>query len=81
MDDEDDVQENVTDTPLSSQNAGAATASDADTPRKPQSSVAVSTDVAMTNADTDDDDDDVPVVRRPAARNMRAGFVIDSDSE
>ncbi|EOA82512.1 uncharacterized protein SETTUDRAFT_43464 [Exserohilum turcica Et28A] len=81
LDDEDDVQENVTDTPLSSQNAGAATASDADTPRKPQSSVAVSTDVAMTNADTDDDDDDVPVVRRPAARNMRAGFVIDSDSE
>ncbi|KAF1836984.1 drug resistance protein MdrA [Decorospora gaudefroyi] len=75
-------EEEATDTPLSSQNAGAAVVSDADTPREPSDSTAKSKDVAMANADTDDDEeDDLPVVRRPAARNMRAGFVIDSDSE
>lgn len=48
--------------------------------RRQTTATPVSKDVAMTN-DDDDDDDDVPVVRRPAARNVRAGFVIDSDSE
>jgi replication fork protection complex subunit Tof1/Swi1 len=82
---EDEDGDENTDTPLSSQNAGATTApGDPDTPRKPSTSnVTKSTDAAMADADSDDDDeDDVPVARRPAAaRNMRAGFVIDSDSE
>ncbi|CAG5150561.1 uncharacterized protein ALTATR162_LOCUS2700 [Alternaria atra] len=82
---EDEDGDENTDTPLSSQNAGATTAlSDTDTPRKPSTSnVTKSTDAAMADADSDDDDeDDVPVARRPAAaRNTRAGFIIDSDSE
>jgi len=83
-DDGDEDEEDTTDTPLSSQNAGAVAISEATTPRKPSENASKIVDVTMTNADTDDDDedeDDVPVTRRPAARNMRAGFVIDSDSE
>lgn len=69
-------EDEATDTPLSSQHAGSKyDASHAAT----TTATPVSKDVAMTN--DDDDDDDVPVVRRPAARNVRAGFVIDSDSE
>ncbi|KAI4698129.1 Topoisomerase 1-associated factor 1 [Alternaria hordeiaustralica] len=83
--DDDEDEEETTDTPLSSQNAGATAAlSDADTPRKPASDAATkSTDATMPDADSDDDDDDdAPVARRPAAaRNMRAGFIVDSDSE
>lgn len=80
--DEDENQDETTDTPLSSQNAGAEAESDADTPKKPSSNTAKSSAAAVADADSDeDDDDDVPVARRPAARNMRAGFVIDSDSE
>ncbi|CAE7216489.1 hypothetical protein PTNB73_08030 [Pyrenophora teres f. teres] len=78
---DDDENEETTDTPLSSQHAGAAAVSEAGTPRKPLENASKTSDVAMTNADTDDDEDDMPVARRPAARNMRAGFVIDSDSE
>ncbi|KAI4930870.1 Topoisomerase 1-associated factor 1 [Alternaria infectoria] len=82
---EDEDEEETTDTPLSSQNAGATAAlSDADTPRKSASNAATkSSDAAMPDADSDDDDeDDAPVARRPAAaRNMRAGFIVDSDSE
>ncbi|KAI4619741.1 Topoisomerase 1-associated factor 1 [Alternaria metachromatica] len=82
---EDEDGEETTDTPLSSQNAGATAAlSDADTPRKSASNAATkSSDAAMPDADSDDDDDDdAPVARRPAAaRNMRAGFIVDSDSE
>ncbi|KAI4927848.1 Topoisomerase 1-associated factor 1 [Alternaria conjuncta] len=82
---EEEDEDETTDTPLSSQNAGAAAAlSDADTPRKPASDTATkSSDAAMPDADSDDDDDDdAPVARRPAAaRNMRAGFIVDSDSE
>jgi replication fork protection complex subunit Tof1/Swi1 len=88
IDDNEDQDEDdeTTDTPLSSQNAGAtiAVSDDADTPRKPLTSNATKdTDAAMPDANSDDDDeDDAPVARRPAAaRNMRAGFVIDSDSE
>ena len=69
-------KDEATDTPLSSQHAGSKD----DTPR---TSAATTTSKTQdtTMADDDDDDDDAPVVRRPAARNMRAGFVIDSDSE
>jgi replication fork protection complex subunit Tof1/Swi1 len=83
LDDEESADE-ATDTPLSSQNAGAAAVSDVDTPRKPASSTMKNNDVIMADvgdSDDDDEDEDMPVARRPAARNMRAGFVIDSDSE
>ncbi|KAI4613008.1 Topoisomerase 1-associated factor 1 [Alternaria sp. BMP 0032] len=83
--DEDEGEDGTTDTPLSSQNAGAtASLSDADTPRKPADDTSTKgKDAAMADADSDDDDDDdAPVARRPAAaRNMRAGFIVDSDSE
>jgi replication fork protection complex subunit Tof1/Swi1 len=81
--DEDGNEDENTDTPLSSQNAGATIASDDNvTPRKSASDAATKTmDAPMADADSDDDEDDAPVARRPAARNMRAGFVIDSDSE
>jgi replication fork protection complex subunit Tof1/Swi1 len=84
-DDDEESADETTDTPLSSQNAGAAAVSDVDTPRKPVSSTIKNNDVTMADAgdadDDDDEDEDMPVARRPAARNMRAGFVIDSDSE
>ncbi|KAF2791486.1 drug resistance protein MdrA [Melanomma pulvis-pyrius CBS 109.77] len=67
-------EDEATDTPLSSQHAGAARASD-----REATTTAKKQDIIMVD---DDDEDDAPVVRRPAARNMRAGFVIDdSDSE
>jgi replication fork protection complex subunit Tof1/Swi1 len=77
--DDAESEDEATDTPLSSQNAGAAAVSDADTPSK-FADLTAKSDVTMADADTDDDDD-VPVTRRPAARNIRAGFVIDSDSD
>ncbi|KAF1978322.1 topoisomerase 1-associated factor 1 [Bimuria novae-zelandiae CBS 107.79] len=72
----DDSQDEATDTPLSSQLAGASDKSaKVTTPAATKDG-----DVAMADAD-DDEEDEVVTVRRPAARNMRAGFVIDSDSE
>jgi len=63
---------------LSSQHA-AAMVSDEDMPRDASSNT-TRNDVAMDDGD-EEDEDVVPVVRRPAARNLRAGFVIESDSE
>jgi replication fork protection complex subunit Tof1/Swi1 len=76
LDDGESVDE-ATDTPLSSQ---YATGRD-DILRKPPTTTPKDRDVVMPDADEEDDEEDVPVLRRPAARNMRAGFVIDSDSE
>lgn len=76
----DESEDEATDTPLSSQHAGTAIASDGDTPRRPVSVATIDKDDVMED-DDDDEDEDAPVARRPAARNMRAGFVIDSDSE
>ncbi|KAF2644896.1 timeless-domain-containing protein [Massarina eburnea CBS 473.64] len=61
-----DSEDEATNTPLSSHLVANA---------------AKNQDVTMADADDDDEEDDVPVVRRPTARNTRAGFVIDSDSE
>jgi replication fork protection complex subunit Tof1/Swi1 len=81
----DDSEEEATDTPLSSQHAGATYTSDGDTPRKPTTPAPTkSLEFSMADAeddDNDDEEDEAPVVRRPMARNTRAGFVIDSDSE
>lgn len=74
--DSEDNEDEATDTPLSSQHA---TATDAVT-KSTTSAAAKSSDVAMADAD-EDDEDEVVTVRRPAARSMRTGFVIDSDSE
>lgn len=74
----------ATDTPLSSQHAAAGHISEGDTPRKLSSATSSTKDVSMAAVEDDDDDEDedAPVVqRRPAARNMRAGFLVDSDSE
>ncbi|KAJ4994094.1 Topoisomerase 1-associated factor 1 [Stagonosporopsis vannaccii] len=72
------VSENeTTDTPLSSQHAGSK-----DGMPHPSAEMSTTKDIAMAeDNDGDDDDDDVPMLRRPAARNMRAGFIIESDSE
>lgn len=70
-------QSEATETPLSSQHA--ASKNDI-APTSVGKATSKAQDVVMLDGD-DDDDDDAPVVRRPAARNMRAGFVIDSDSE
>jgi replication fork protection complex subunit Tof1/Swi1 len=75
-------EDEATDTPLSSQHANGMHDSDEDTPMKPTASTATkSQDVTMGDEDDEDEDEDVPVVRRPMARNTRAGFIIDSDSE
>ena len=80
---ENESEDEATDTPLSSQHAIGAHGSDGDTPMRPTtSSIRKSQDVARADVDDDDEEDeDVPVVRRPTARNTRAGFIIDSDSE
>lgn len=73
----DHSEQEATDTPISSQHASADYEGDkppADTTEKEQ-------DVVMKDVEDDEGDDDAPVVRRPGARNTRAGFVIDSDSE
>jgi replication fork protection complex subunit Tof1/Swi1 len=72
----DESEDEATDTPLSSQHAGSKD----ETPK----ALAVATSSKTQDAimvDDDDDDEDVPVARRPVARNTRAGFIIDSDSE
>ncbi|KAF3032205.1 Topoisomerase 1-associated factor 1 [Didymella heteroderae] len=72
----DESEDEATDTPLSSQHAG----SKGDTPK----ALAVATSSTSQDpimVDDDDDDDDIPVARRHVARNTRAGFIIDSDSE
>lgn len=71
-------EDEATDTPLSSQPAGSKD----DTPKAPVAFLSKNQDVTMVEDEDDDDDgDDAPIVRRPAARNIRAGFIIDSDSE
>lgn len=70
----DDSGDETTDTPLSSQLASAA-----ELPAKSARATSADRDVIMADAD-DDEEDEVVTVRRPA-RNTRAGFVIDSDSE
>lgn len=73
----DESEEEATDTPLSSQLAGGM--ADLST-RTSVPTTAKDDDVAMGDAG-DDEEEEVVTVRRPAARNMRAGFVVDSDSE
>jgi replication fork protection complex subunit Tof1/Swi1 len=76
-------EDEATDTPISSQHANGVHESDENTPVKSTVSTATKNqDITMADGDDDDDeDDDVPVVRRPMARNTRAGLIIDSDSE
>jgi replication fork protection complex subunit Tof1/Swi1 len=81
LQDESEVEDEATDTPLSSQHANGVHESDDDTEMAPApSSTRKSLDAVMTD-DEDDEDEDAPVVRRPMARNKRGGFIIDSDSE
>jgi replication fork protection complex subunit Tof1/Swi1 len=79
---ENESEDEATDTPLSPQHAGAREREGTTPAKSAASSMVNSKDVAMTGVDDEEDeDDDVPVVRRPMARNTRAGFIIDSDSE
>ena len=75
--DDGESEDEATDTPLSSQHAIGRD----NVLRKPPTTTPKDQDVMMPDADGEDEDEDTPVLRRPAARNMRAGFVIDSDSE
>jgi replication fork protection complex subunit Tof1/Swi1 len=76
-----DSEDEATDTPLSSQHA-ALHASDDEVAAGAIVTAAKSQDVVMADTNADEDEDEVaPKARRPAVRNMRAGFVIDSDSE
>jgi replication fork protection complex subunit Tof1/Swi1 len=78
-----DSEDEAIDTSTSSQHGNGVHESDERTPIKPTALTATKNqDVTMADSDDDDDEDeDVPVVRRPMARNTRAGFIIDSDSE
>jgi replication fork protection complex subunit Tof1/Swi1 len=78
-----DSEDEAIDTPTSSQHENGVHESNERTPINPTASTAMKNqDVTMADSDDDDDEnDDVPVVRRPMARNTRAGFIIDSDSE
>lgn len=81
LQDESEVEDEATDTPLSSQHANGVHESDEDTAIAPApSSTGKSEDVVMAD-DDEDEDEEAPVVRRPMARNKRGGFIIDSDSE
>jgi replication fork protection complex subunit Tof1/Swi1 len=75
-------EEEATDTPLSSQHAAATTLGDShnDVEGSLRTSPKVQ-DAVMVDADDDDDEEDGPTVRRSAARTLRGGFIIDSDSE
>lgn len=73
-------EDEVTDTPLSSQQAGVRRTVE-DNPPSTMTPAKEQDVVMVDDEDEDEDEDDAPIVRRPAARNIRAGFVIDSDSE
>jgi replication fork protection complex subunit Tof1/Swi1 len=68
--------EEATDTPLSSQHVATATG-----PPDSQTTTTKAQDAVMVDVDDEDEEDAVPTVRRLAARALRAGFIIDSDSE
>ena len=74
--DDAESENEATDTPLSSQHARSKD----DASRTP-ATPAVSQSIAMADDDDDDEDDEVPIMRKPVVRNMRAGFIIESDSE
>ncbi|GME23389.1 Timeless protein [Neofusicoccum parvum] len=75
-----DDEGEATDTPLSSQHAARDLARESST-ETPGSVPKAMQDVDMQDADDDEEDEDVPV-RKPARRsNVRAGFLVDSDSE
>ncbi|KAK0663844.1 Topoisomerase 1-associated factor 1 [Lasiodiplodia hormozganensis] len=76
----DDEEEEAVDTPLSSQHGSKDTAKEK--PTEASAKAAKTTqDVEMQEVDDDDEDEDVPA-RKPVRRNnVRAGFLIDSDSE
>ncbi|KAL1618336.1 Topoisomerase 1-associated factor 1 [Diplodia seriata] len=74
----DDEEEESVDTPLSSQKAANATKEKS--PQAPANGVESTRDVEMQEGD-DEEDEDVPVRRAVRRNNVRAGFLIDSDSD
>ncbi|KAF2473158.1 timeless-domain-containing protein [Lindgomyces ingoldianus] len=75
-----DSEDDAIDTPFSSQHAGAIYVSEEGSLKAPTPTVAKK-DVVMMDADDEEEEEDEPVSRRLPGRNMRAGFVIESDSE
>ena len=76
---DDDSEDEATDTPLSSQHAPLLKDSTLIIGKEPD--VIMRDADAVEDEDEDEDEDVAPAVRRTAGRRMRAGFVIDSDSE
>ncbi|KAL0265326.1 Topoisomerase 1-associated factor 1 [Diplodia seriata] len=74
----DDEEESV-DTPLSSEKA-AGNATKEKSPQAPANGAESTRDVEMQEGD-DEEDEDVPVRRAVRRNNVRAGFLIDSDSD
>ena len=77
--DESEVENEATDTPLSSQHANGVHESDEDTTTGAAASTRKDEDVVMAD-DDDEEDEATPVARRPIARK-RGAFIVDSDSE
>lgn len=80
MHDETEVENEATDTPLSSQHANGVHESDENTTTgAATSSAGKDEDVVMAD-DDDEEDEATPIARRPIARK-RGAFIVDSDSE
>jgi replication fork protection complex subunit Tof1/Swi1 len=78
LQDDSEVENEATDTPLSSQHANGVHESDEEDAMVPAaSSTTKSQDAIM--ADDEDEEEDTPIVRRPIRK--RGAFIVDSDSE
>ncbi|EON65369.1 hypothetical protein W97_04607 [Coniosporium apollinis CBS 100218] len=79
-----DEDAEMTDTPVSSQQPAPTRAGRRDSPaglsREPLAAKSANVDVVVPDADSEDSED-VPIQKPVVRRNVRAGFVIDSDSE
>lgn len=74
-------EEDTTETPLSSQHAAAHNSDNEHGLPGSLTITAKGQDTEMADVDDEDEEDTVPTVRRRATRTLRAGFIVDSDSE
>ncbi|KAF2084832.1 timeless-domain-containing protein [Saccharata proteae CBS 121410] len=87
IDSDDEDEDEEIDTPLSSQHVAAEQIRNNDSSAAPSPARRIfkpaDSDTAMPDAagDEEDEDEDVPVRKGVARRNVRAGFLVDSDSE
>jgi replication fork protection complex subunit Tof1/Swi1 len=78
--DESEVEDEATDTPLSSQHANGVHESDEDTTTGATAPTTTKSQDVVMAEDDDEEDEATPVARRPMARK-RGAFIVDSDSE